>query len=510
MMSRRPGYRLRPIDRRRRRGLPRPRGYLEAAGWLDETRIGLSGWLSLRAPASTEIVLRLEGWQLRASPRRFVYERADLGPPGGLGHLLIVPCRDPRAAVEQLLRAVEISLDSVRYRWIGGDRLNLRPDLVRRWLEILPPLAPATVQAMEDFLFSTADPRDPVGLRNRQPFHQILRPRSERLGGRPRRGRPAVERPPKPRRATIVIPTRNPGGELAAVVERIGEQEGVAEPEVLLLDSGSTDASLEPWRRGAAAAGVRVVDLPPAAFNHGRARARGVEEAAAASDVVVFLSQDALPADRRWLRELLAPFADPGVAGAYCRQLPRPDAPPWIVRRLRSWSAGQEEPRQQLVDRRSAFERASARERLAVAAFDNVAAAVRRDVARAIPFRACVVAEDLDWGHRAVLAGHRIVYAAASKVVHSHHRSFWYELKRTYLVHQQLARILDFRSPVSPSHLLPPPRLTGSLLTRSGRASFLFYLSQNLGQLLGDGSERGLREHRRAYRLIDSVLRRGV
>ncbi len=355
---------------------------------------------------------------------------------------------------------------------------------------------------MEELLFSSGDPRDPVSLRNRQTFHRILRPEAEHGSGRPHHpgaGGPA------PRRATVVVPTKNPGGELAAVVERILEQEGVAEPDVLLLDSGSTDGSLDAWRRDRKS--VRVVDLPTAAFNHGRVRARGIEEAAETSDVVVFLSQDALPADRVWLRELLAPFEDPRVAGAYCRQLPRPDAPPWIVRRLCSWAAGREEPRVQLVDRRAAFEERSAKERLEAVAFDNVAAAVRRDVAREIPFRSCFLAEDLDWGHRSVLAGHRLVYAASSKVVHSHDRSFWYELKRTYLVHQQLARILDFRSPVGPFHVLPSPRSTGSLLTRSGRAAFLFYLSQNLGQLLGFLSERGLREQRRLYRSIDSLLR---
>ena len=43
---------------------------------------------------------------------------------------------------------------------------------------------------------------------------------------------------------------------------------------------------------------------------------------------VVMLTQDALPADRKWLAALLAPFADPQVVASYSRQVPRADANP--------------------------------------------------------------------------------------------------------------------------------------------------------------------------------------
>ena len=48
--------------------------------------------------------------------------------------------------------------------------------------------------------------------------------------------------------------------------------------------------------------------MPIADFSHGRARNLGAREAK--GEIVVLLTQDAVPADRAWLARLLEPFAD--------------------------------------------------------------------------------------------------------------------------------------------------------------------------------------------------------
>ena len=121
-------------------------------------------------------------------------------------------------------------------------------------------------------------------------------------------------RPP----VSVVIPVLNAAPYLSDLFAAFARQDPCPPDEVILVDSGSTDGTAA---LAARAPGVRVV--PIERFSHGRSRNLGAR--AAAGEIVVFLSQDALPADERWLAELVAAFDDPRVAAAYSRQIPRPD-----------------------------------------------------------------------------------------------------------------------------------------------------------------------------------------
>jgi rhamnosyltransferase len=70
--------------------------------------------------------------------------------------------------------------------------------------------------------------------------------------------------------------------------------------------------------------GVRVVTIPAGAFDHGGTRRAAVERCT--TEVVAFLSDDALPAATSWLGELLRSFSDSRVAATFGRHVPRPDA----------------------------------------------------------------------------------------------------------------------------------------------------------------------------------------
>ena len=64
-----------------------------------------------------------------------------------------------------------------------------------------------------------------------------------------------------------------------------------------MIDSGSTDGTVEYLRQR----GVRVIEIPNAEFNHGATRNLGVAEAR--SEIVALVTQDACPADDRWLQQ---------------------------------------------------------------------------------------------------------------------------------------------------------------------------------------------------------------
>src|ERR1017187_8119368 len=99
---------------------------------------------------------------------------------------------------------------------------------------------------------------------------------------------------------TVAIPVRDGAAYLERTLEALAGQ--TVAHELLICDSGSRDDS----RGLARARGARVLEIPPSRFSHGGTRNLLMREAAGAH--VAFLTQDAEPADERWLERLLDGF----------------------------------------------------------------------------------------------------------------------------------------------------------------------------------------------------------
>ena len=231
---------------------------------------------------------------------------------------------------------------------------------------------------------------------------------------------------------SVVILTRNGYPEIAECLTAVFCQETDWPYEVIAIDSGSTDGTLGVLRRYPA----RLVEIPPESFNHGGTRNLGAE--LAEGEFVVLLTQDAIPANSRWLSALVAALDEPGTAGAFSRQLPKADAHVLVKRSLSLWVAGSDQRRVKRMPPAQDYARMSPYEQYLLAAFDNVSSCVRKAVWQELPFSETPFGEDIDWAQRALLAGHTLVYEPASRVYHSHNRSARYEFKRTYLDHQNL------------------------------------------------------------------------
>jgi rhamnosyltransferase len=240
---------------------------------------------------------------------------------------------------------------------------------------------------------------------------------------------------------SILIPTFNGGERLRQVLDAVASQAVERAVEVVAIDSGSTDGTRALLEQRA----DRVLTIEPGSFDHGATRNRGV--AACRGEQVVLLVQDAVPASRSWLAELLRPLdEDPGVAASFARQLPRAGARALTRCMLARWVAASDVERVSEPLTEAALEALSPAERHLRCAFDNVCSCLRRGVWEAIPFRPAPIAEDLAWGREVLLAGHRIAYAPRATVEHSHERSLRYELWRTYLVHRRLSELFGLRT----------------------------------------------------------------
>ncbi len=221
-------------------------------------------------------------------------------------------------------------------------------------------------------------------------------------------------------KATIILLLKNAEQYLGETLCVIQDQKIGFDFEVLAIDSGSKDRTLEILK---AYPQVRLITIPPESFNHGETRNLGVREAHPDSEYVVFLTQDATPANETWLEALLTPFAeDPQTAGVFSRHIPRPGASPSLVRQLTTvWQTGGQ---QRLVKKMPPSLEEFKRNRFFYNYFSNTSSALRRDVWKQIPFRPVQFAEDAVWADEVIQGGFTIVFEPRSCVLHSHSYNF--------------------------------------------------------------------------------------
>lgn len=235
---------------------------------------------------------------------------------------------------------------------------------------------------------------------------------------------------------SILLLTRNGAATVHDVLEQVRAQTTDLRTEIVAVDSGSTDGTVEVLKK----LGARVVTISPAEFNHGATRNFGIRETR--GRFIVLLVQDAIPADGRWLAELVTPLlVDETLAGTYSRQIPRPDASALTRFYLERWIAASEAPRTVRLRSRDAYDALTPVDKFLTCIFDDVCSCVRRDVWLKQPFTPARIAEDLQWARDVLLAGYGIAFVPSSAVVHSHDRPARYELMRTYAVHQRLREL---------------------------------------------------------------------
>src|ERR1700726_348071 len=119
-------------------------------------------------------------------------------------------------------------------------------------------------------------------------------------------------------KTSILLLTKDGGPGLEFLMSALYRQKGVEPFELIVVDSGSTDETLELLRRFP----VRLEQIPPESFHH--SRTRNFAAGLAKGEILVFLSQDAIPASEKWLNTMISNFDDPTVGAVYGRQLPKP------------------------------------------------------------------------------------------------------------------------------------------------------------------------------------------
>ncbi|GEM_PF-1032811 len=242
----------------------------------------------------------------------------------------------------------------------------------------------------------------------------LLRAARARLTPRPDCG---VGSPAAPA-VSVVIPVLDGGPRFVEVVRSLRSQQVDGGHEILIADSGSTDGVTDALV--AEHPSLRVFDVDPADFDHGRVRTGLV--LAAKAPLVAILSADACPLESHYLTRLAEAFEDPLVAAVHARQVPGEGADPLVTQALLRWTPPADDGRPVVrpAPPPEFWGDASPAEVMVAARLDNVASMVRREVALAIPFPPRTFGEDISWGRMVAEAGWSLGYAPAAVVEHHH------------------------------------------------------------------------------------------
>ncbi len=210
-------------------------------------------------------------------------------------------------------------------------------------------------------------------------------------------------------RVSIVLRTLNEAKHLDDLLVMIARQQGAAlQVETILIDSGSTDGTLEIARRH----GCQISHITKSEFSFGRSLNRGC--ACSTGDILVFISGHCVPVGDDWLRRLCQPLLAGTVAYAYGRQIGDDDSN-YSERRIFAHYF----PDTSSLPQDGFF-------------CNNANSALLRSVWENHRFDESLTGlEDMDLAKRLVAAGMKIGYVARAPVFH-HHRETWPAVRRRF------------------------------------------------------------------------------
>ena len=217
----------------------------------------------------------------------------------------------------------------------------------------------------------------------------------------------------------VVIPSYRPDEKFIKLLKRLQQQEYPIEKIfVINTRTGSFPEEVEQMER------VKVTHIEPRDFDHGATRDMGMQMSDA--EVVVFMTQDAVPAVEYVISNLVKALEqDEMIGAAYARQLAAADCN-YIERYTRKFNypeKGRIKTQKDIAE-------------LGIKTFfcSNVCAAYRKDIYEKTGgfCKRTIFNEDMILAGHMISAGYKIAYAAEAKVIHSHNSTGIQQFHRNF------------------------------------------------------------------------------
>jgi rhamnosyltransferase len=220
---------------------------------------------------------------------------------------------------------------------------------------------------------------------------------------------------------TIIVPTCNASKYLPSLLARL-ESQTVKNYEMMVVDSSSNDDTVDIAQSHRA----NVITIPQSEFDHGGTRTLAAMEAK--GDILVYLTQDALPYNEYAVENIIRPFTDDGKVGAaFGRQLPYPGASVF-AEHLRLFNYPDTSYTRVLDDKKNYG--------IKTTFLSNSFAAYRKSALKEIGYfkNGLPFGEDTCAAAKILLNGYKIAYVAEAMVLHSHNYTVWQDFKRYFVM----------------------------------------------------------------------------
>lgn len=222
---------------------------------------------------------------------------------------------------------------------------------------------------------------------------------------------------------SVVIPTLNAGQEIQPLLEVLLRQTRPAD-EIVVVDSSSADNTVGVVQSIAdRCSSVRVYVINRDEFNHGGTRDKALRKWTT-GDIVLFLTQDAVPANEKYIENIIRPFSDARIAAVSGRQLPKANA-----RRAEQLVRSFNYPAESFVRGKDDLPRYGIKTFFT----SDVCSAYRRVAyLRCGGFCLTMMSEDMYMASQLIAANYLVAYASDAMVYHSHNLKLAEQYKRNY------------------------------------------------------------------------------
>lgn len=217
----------------------------------------------------------------------------------------------------------------------------------------------------------------------------------------------------------LVIPVYRPDGKFDKLMQML-QRQTYPVGKILLMN---TEKKYFPDKGYEKLPHVEVRHLKKEEFDHG-----GTRDSAASlldGELILFMTQDAVPEDEYLIERLVTAFADEQVAAAYARQLPSQDCE-ILEKYTRSFNYPAESSVKSAVDL----------QKYGIKTFfcSNVCAMYRRSVYERLGGfeKRTIFNEDMIFAGKIIRDGGSIAYVADAKVIHSHNYGNMEQLRRNF------------------------------------------------------------------------------
>lgn len=238
---------------------------------------------------------------------------------------------------------------------------------------------------------------------------------------------------------SVIIPTKNAGDEFETSIAMIHNQKGIHGIELIIVDSGSMDNTLDIAKKY----GANIIQIVPEKFTHSYSRNIGAENAK--NDLLFFTVQDALLPTEYYFYELIMYMEQYSVAGVTCAETPRYDSD--LFYRLISSNHYKflgVYKNDRILSMPEDVDYMSVRKNCQLS---DIAFLVKKEIFLKYKYL-LPYGEDLDLGIRLIKDNYKVLFLGTVKIIHSHNRPPYYFLRRAFVDAAFLKlRFDDFKIP---------------------------------------------------------------